>query len=124
MDQLTKHNVKDDITLWITLDNQLKLINEKTKTMRETKQAASERICEYIANNHHIKNKLRINIGEQNAEIRMYEKKEYSPLTFSYIEECLKKIIHDEEQVDYVVQFLRENREITTYSDIRKVVDK
>lgn len=117
--QLTTYNVKDDITLWITLDNQLKLINEKTKKMREMRQSASKRICDHITNNNNSKNKIRINIGEQNAEIRMYEKKEYSPLSFTYIEECLKKIISDEEQVDYVVQFLKENREITAYSDIR-----
>ena len=122
--QLTTYNVKDDITLWITLENQLKLINEKTKKMREMRQSASERICDHISSNNNSKNKIRINIGEQNAEIRMYERKEYSPLTFTYIEECLQKIISDEEQVDYVIQFLKENREISTYSDIRKVVEK
>jgi hypothetical protein len=116
--QITTHNVKDDITLWITLDKQLKLINEKTRKMREMRQSASERICEHIKNNNS-KNNIRISIGEKNAEIRMYEKKEYSPLSFGYIEECLKKIIRDEEQVDYVIQFLKENREITTHSDIR-----
>ena len=122
--QLTTYNVKDDITLWITLENQLKLINEKTKKMREMRQSASERICDHISSNNQFKNKIRINIGEQNAEIRMYERKEYSPLTFTYIEECFKKIISDGEQVDYVIQFLKENREITTYYDIRKVVEK
>jgi len=116
-------NFKSDVTLWVTLDNQLKVINEKTKKMREMKQAASERICQYIADNN-VKNKIKISDGELKAEIKVYEKKEYSPLTFSYVENCLKKIIHDEEQVDYVIQFLKENREITTSPDIRKVLDK
>jgi hypothetical protein len=114
---------KDDVALWVTLDNQLKVINEKTRKMREMKQAASERICQYIADNN-VKNKIKISDGELKAEIKVYEKKEYSPLTFSYVENCLKKIIHDEEQVDYVIQFLKENREITTSPDIRKVLDK
>ena len=51
----------------------------------------------------------------------MYDKKEYSALTFNYIETCLHKIIHDEEQVDYVIQFLKENREITSSLDIKKM---
>jgi hypothetical protein len=113
--------LKNDITLWVTLDNQLKLINEKTKKMREMKQGASERICGYMKEND-VKNKIKIKDGELNAEIRLYEKKEYSPLTFTYIESCLKKIIRDEEQVEYVIQFLKENREVTSSQDIRKVV--
>jgi hypothetical protein len=113
--------LKNDITLWVTLDNQLKLINEKTKKMREMKQGASERICGYMKEND-VKNKIKIKDGELNAEIRLYEKREYSPLTYTYIESCLKKIIRDEEQVEYVIQFLKENREVTSSPDIRKVV--
>jgi Family of unknown function (DUF5760) len=116
--------LKNDITLWITLENQLKIINEKTKKMREMKQGASERICNFMkgTSGDCSRNKLKIKDGELNAEIRLYDKKEYSPLTFTYIESCLKKIIHDEEQVEYVIQFLKENREITSSPDIRKVL--
>ena len=114
---------KDNITMWVLLDTQLKTINEKTKKMREKKGELSEYICKYITDNN-IKNKIKIKDGEHLAEIRMYDKKEYSALTFGYIESCLKKIIHDEEQVDYVIEFLRENREITSSPDIRKTIEK
>ena len=114
---------KNDVALWVLLENQLKTINEKTKKMRGKKQEASERICKYLVDND-IKNKIKIRDGEQLSELKMYEKKEYSSLTFGYIESCLKKIIHDEEQVDYVIQFLKENREITSSLDIRKTTEK
>jgi len=122
--------LKDDITLWITLENQLKVVYEKTKKMREMKQGASERICNYMKEGSGMRssseggarNKIKIKDGELNAEIRLYDKKEYSPLTFTYIESCLKKIIRDEEQVEYVIQFLKENREVTSSPDIRKVM--
>ena len=114
--------LKNDITLWITLENQLKIVHEKTKKMREMKQGASERICNHMKMANGARNKIKIKDGELNAEIRLYDKKEYSPLTFTYIESCLKKIIHDEEQVEYVIQFLKENREVTSSPDIRKVM--
>jgi hypothetical protein len=118
--------LKNDITLWITLENQLKIVHEKTKKMREMKQGASERICNHMKGGGRseggARNKIKIKDGELNAEIRLYDKKEYSPLTFTYIESCLKKIIHDEEQVEYVIQFLKENREVTSSPDIRKVM--
>jgi hypothetical protein len=36
----------------------------------------------------------------------------------------LAKIIQDHEQLDYVVKYLKENREITTISDIKRTYDK
>ena len=50
----------------------------------------------------------------------MYEKKEYSGLTFTYLRECLEKIVNSEEQIDYIMDFIRENREITVSNDIRR----
>ena len=91
--------------------------------MREKKNELSQNICKYIIDNN-IKNKIKIKDGEHLAEIRMYDKKEYSALTFGYIESCLKKLIHDEEQVEYVIEFLKENREITSSPDIRKTIEK
>ena len=116
-------SLKENITLWVLLDTQLKTINEKTKKMREKKNELSQNICKYIIDNN-IKNKIKIKDGEHLAEIRMYDKKEYSALTFGYIESCLKKLIHDEEQVEYVIEFLKENREITSSPDIRKTIEK
>ena len=116
-------SLKENITLWVLLDTQLKTINEKTKKMREKKNELSQNICKYIIDNN-IKNKIKIKDGEHLAEIRMYDKKEYSALTFGYIESCLKKLIHDEEQVEYVIEFLKENRGITSSPDIRKTIEK
>ena len=120
--QLTLSNpssFKDDISQWVLLDTQLKTVNEKVKKMREKKQEAAARICQYMVKNDY-KNKIKIKDGEHLAEIKMYDKKEYSSLTFGYIETCLKKIIHDEEQVDYVIEFLKSNREVTSSLDIRR----
>ena len=54
----------------------------------------------------------------------MYEKKEYSPLTFSYVEESLAKILADKSQVDYIIQYLKSNREIKSSPDIRRTYKK
>jgi hypothetical protein len=108
---------KEDIALWVLLDSRLATINENARKMRKTKHETSDRICRFLIDNN-IKNKIKIKCEEQMAEIKMYDKKDYSALTFGYIESCLSKIIHDEEQVNYVMDFLRENREITSSPDI------
>jgi hypothetical protein len=54
------------------------------------------------------------------GDLKIYEKKEYSPLTYSYIEECLEKIVTNKSQVEYILKYLKENREIKQVQDIRR----
>ena len=58
------------------------------------------------------------------GELKMYEKKEYPPLTFTYVEESLAKILSDKSQVDYIIQYLKSNREIKSSVDIRRTYKK
>ena len=51
IDTLPSKTFKDDIALWVLLDNQIKVIYEKTKKLRNMKQSASERICKYLTEN-------------------------------------------------------------------------
>ena len=105
-----------NVQKWVYVESQLKEVNEKTKKMRSIKTDLTEKICNYMDKNPNIKNKIGIGTGE----ITMYQKKDYTPLTFSYIEKCLNEIIQDENQVEFVVQYLKDKREITTSSDLRK----
>ena len=110
-----KEEFIQNIKKWVLLDSQLKIVNEKTKKMRELKHELINKICEY-SNNHKINNKITITDGE----LRITEKKEYSPLTFTYIQECLQKIISEQEQVDFIIKYLKDNREISIVPDIRR----
>ena len=58
------------------------------------------------------------------GELRIYEKKDYSPITFGYIEKCLAEIIPDKSQVDFIIDHLKEKREITISKEIRRTSNK
>jgi hypothetical protein len=64
------------------------------------------------------------NIKISDGELRICEKKEYSPLTYGYIERCLANIIPEETHVAYIINYLKENREITTSQDIKRICTK
>jgi len=110
----------ENIKRWVLIDSQLKIVNEKTKKMREMKRDSSEQICKYVTDRNLTNNK----IGISDGDLRFYEKKEYSPLTFGYIEKCLGELISDKKQVDYIIQHLKDNREITTSIDIKRTYSK
>ena len=120
MNQIVPINPKqqfiENVKTWVLMDSQIKIINEKIKKIRESKHQLTESICEYMKESNLLENK----IGITDGELRVYEKKEYSPLSYTYIEKCLAEIIHDKKQLDYIIQYLKQKREITTSLDIKR----
>ena len=116
---ITREKFTTLIQKWVTADSQLKMLSDKTKQIRDIKQQLTENICTYVEENN-INKKIQISDGE----LRIYEKKEYSTLTFSYLEDCLEKIIQNREHVDFILQYVRDNRETETNFDIRRTLRK
>lgn len=111
-----KKELIENIQKWTIVDAQLKKILEKSKEYREMKNTLSQKICNYLHENKLQNTKIDIT----NGQIKIYEKKDYSPLTFSYVEECLGKIISDKSHVEYIINYLKEHREIKTSSELRR----
>jgi len=105
----------ENVKRWVILDTHLKMINEKTKKIRDERHELTANICEYLEKNNMTHKKIGINDGKT---LSFHEKKEYSPLTFGYIEECLGKLIQEKEQVAYIIQFLKENRVVKVSPDL------
>lgn len=101
---------------WVVLDTHLKQLQDKTKQFRDERQAITQHICNYL-DKHGLSEKK---IGIHDGELKMYEKKEYHPLTFSYVEECLAKLIPEQKTVEMIVQYLRDHREVKAAPDIRR----
>jgi len=106
----------ENIRKWVLIDGQLKIINDKTRKLRDIKHNVTTDICSYMTENNLTDKK----IGITDGELKVYEKKEYSPLSYGYIEKCLAEIIPDKTKVDFIIQYLKEHREITTSQDIRR----
>ena len=120
---ITIHNKPqfvENVKKWVVIDSQLKIVNEKTKKMREIKNEITDGICKYMVDNQLVNNK----IGISDGELKIYEKKECSALTFGYVEKCLAELIPDKKQVEYVIQYLKDNRETTNSHDIRRTYNK
>jgi hypothetical protein len=116
----TKPEFIEKVKKWVVMDSQLKIVNEKTKQLREMKSQLNHQICDFMNNHNLEKNKITISDGE----LRLYEKKEYSTITFGYIQRCLADLIKDDTQVEFIIQYLKDNREVTTSSDIKRTYKK
>jgi len=105
-----------NIKKWVSLDNQLKAMNEKIKNIRNEKTTTEEGILEYIETNN-LKNAT-INISD--GKLRFATTKQTSPLTLKYVEECLMKCIGNEGQVKQVMKVIKDSREVKHSSDIKR----
>ena len=65
----------------------------------------------------HIEHKI---FSIPNGELSLQEKKEYSSLSFGFIEECLDEMIPDKEKVDTILDYLKDHREIKIVKEIRR----
>jgi hypothetical protein len=116
----TKPEFIEKVKNWVLMDSKLKVVNEKTKQLRELKSQLNHQICDYMNNHNLAQNKITISDGV----LQLHEKKEYSSITFGYIERCLAELIKDKTQVEFIIQYLKDNREITTGSDIKRTYNK
>lgn len=115
-----KQEFSENVQKWVLVDDQLKKYNEQVRKLREYRVNLTQDIYKYMHNNQ-LQNS---SIGISDGELKLADKREYSPLTFTYIKTCLTKIIHDPNQVDRILVYLRENREIKTSADIRRMCKK
>ena len=115
-----KQNFIENIKKWVAIDTQLKNNNEKVKKARETKNQLLSNIYEYIDKKSLKDTKIEISDGE----LKFYEKREYQPISFTYVEECLDKIIPDKKQVEYIMNYIHENRDVKITKEIRRNFSK
>lgn len=114
-----KNKLIENVQKWVLIESKLKEVNEKTKKMREMKTQLGKDICNYMTENN-----LNSHIEISDGELRFFEKKEYTPLSFGYIEKRLHEIIADDNQVNFIIKYLKDKRETNTYLDIKRHYNK
>jgi hypothetical protein len=110
----------ENIKHWVQYDNQLRLLAEKTKEVREKRGELQASIIEELKT----KNMQQSVIGIGDGELKMVAKKEYPPLTYQYVERCLTDVIPNTEHVAYIMAYLKSHREIKESMDLRRTTKK
>ena len=113
---MLEESLEKYVQKWVLVDNQLTILQEKIKTMREWKKKLNEKIMEIMVEQK-IEHKI---LSIPNGELSLQEKREYSSLSYGFIEECLDEMIPNKEKVDIIMDYLRDHREIKTVKEIRR----
>jgi len=106
----------ENVKRWVVLDTHLKMVNERTKQFREERRDLAQSICDHLEK-HNMQNKR---IGIHDGDLRISDKKEYTPLSFGYLEERLGEIIPESSSVEFIIQYLKEKRTVKISSELKR----
>lgn len=108
-------DIKNMIKRWNALDEKSKELTIQQREIRNEKNELNDKICQFMKH----RNGSQITIGD--SQIKMVEKKDYSPLTFTYVEDCLKTIINSDDNLKYIMKTLKDKRQIKVSNELKKV---
>ena len=111
---------EEKIQKWVVLDNQMKQLNNKIKTIHDERDALEEQILKYAQTNNLFNSIVKISDGK----LKFTKTKQSTPLSLKYIEETLKNCIKSEEQIKYIMNHIKETRQFKIVPDIKRFYEK
>lgn len=107
---------EEDIKKWVTVDNQIKKLNEEAKTLREQRSNLTLSINTYVESNDLKHATVQISDGR----LKFQSVKVTQPLTLKYVKECLNDCIGNEEQVSTIMSHIKSNRESKYVDEVKR----
>ena len=101
---------------WVSFDNQMKQLTDKMKELRDKKSTLNDAIFNHVENSNLSNATLQISDGK----IKFVKTKDTQVLTFKYLETCLHEIIKNEDQVNKIIDYIKNKREIKYVAEIKR----
>ena len=87
---------------------------------REQKKEITHEILDYADSN----NLSHATINISDGKLKFQNNRIATPLTFKFMHKCLSQCISNEKQVNQIIEYIKENREIRYVSDIKRYYNK
>ena len=108
------------IQQWVSIDNQMKQLTDKMKELRDKKNTLNDVIFNHVDNSNLSNASVQISDGK----IKFIKTKDTQQLTFKYLEICLSEIIKNEDQVNKIVDYVKNKREVKYVPEIKRFFNK
>jgi hypothetical protein len=107
---------ENQIQQWVSIDNQLKQINEKVKELREKRNILEQNITNYACSNNLSNSSIKI--GDD--KLKFTNTRVPEPITFKYLEKTLCEVIKNESQVKLIMEHIKQKRNIKIVPEIKR----
>jgi len=107
---------ENQIQQWVSIDNQLKNINEKAKELREKRNTLEQSITSYASSNNLSNSFVKISDGR----LKFTNTRVPEPITLKYLEKTLSEVIKNESQAKLIMEHIRQKRNIKIVPEIKR----
>ena len=104
------------IQQWVSIDNQMKQLTDQVKTLRDKKNTLNDAIFNHVDNFNLANSAIQISDGK----IKFIKTKDTQVLTFKYLETCLHEIIKNDDQVNKIIEYVKNKRDVKYVAEIRR----
>lgn len=104
------------IQKWVEMDNKIKKINAELKTSRELKNDLETSIMATVNS----KKLLNTSLSLPDGKLRFVETKTTNPISLTFVEQCLNDLIPNKSQVQHILKYIKEKREIKINPEIKR----
>tara|TARA_A100001015_G_C15003364_1_gene719557 strand:+ start:1535 stop:1891 length:357 start_codon:yes stop_codon:yes gene_type:complete len=109
-------SLETNIKKWVALDNNIKQLNEQIKKLKDEKMSYNKDILEYVSNNNLDNATIKIN----NGTLKFVNSNSSQVLTYTFLLDCLKKFINNDDKAMEIIKFIKSQREIKTVKEIKR----
>jgi len=109
-------NFNTNIQEWVNIDNQIKQYLSKIKELRERKVKLEQSLIQHASTNNLTNSIIPINDGK----IKFVNSKITSSLTFKYLEQSLEEVIKNKEQLNIIINHIKQNRVSKYITEIKR----
>lgn len=101
---------------WILVDNEINSLQEKLKHWKQWKQTLATKIKQIMEEKNWTGHILDI----PNGTLKLTVKREYSSLSFGYLEECLESFVPDPVNRDIILDYIRDHRDVKESQELKR----
>jgi hypothetical protein len=107
---------ENQIQQWVSVDNQLKKLNEQIKELRDTRNNLEQNIIQYASSNNLSNSTIQISDGK----LKFVNTTVTESLTFKYVEKTLGELIKNQSQVELIINHLKQKRSVKNTPEIKR----
>lgn len=107
---------ENKIKSWVALDNQIKVLNERTRALRDERGKLSENIFEYVET----ENLSNATVQISDGRLKFMESSQTTPLTLTFVKSCLNNCIKNPDDVNSIMTYIKNSRIKKSVSEIKR----
>ena len=91
-------------------------LTDQIKNLRERKNTLNDAIFNHVENSNLTNTAIQISDGK----IKFIKTKDTQVLTFKYLETCLHEIIKNDDQVNKIIEYVKNKRDVKYVAEIKR----